>query len=80
MTAGSGFRLNDLHSETVSSCFPTALKCKMLDFENNGACRSPVMDGSSDEVMLCIPDESSGSAGGIYVAVEEQPLQKMLSD
>lgn len=35
-----------------------------LDFENNGACRSPVMDGSSNEVMLCIPDESSGSAAG----------------
>lgn len=37
------------------------------------------MDWSSNEVMLCIPDESSGSPGGIYVAVEEQPLQKMLS-
>lgn len=38
-----------------------------------------MMDGSSDEVMLCIPDESSGSPGGIYVAAEEQPLLKMLS-
>lgn len=37
------------------------------------------MDGSSDEVMLCIPDEGSGSPGGIYVAVEEQPHEKMLS-
>ena len=32
------------------------------------------MDGSSDEVMLCIPDESSGSPDRIYVAAEEQPL------
>lgn len=39
----------------------------------------PVIDGSSNEVMLCIPDETSGSGERIYVAVEEQPLQKMLS-
>lgn len=52
---------------------------QVQDFENNGACRSSVMDESSNEVMLCIPDESSGSPGRIYVAVEEQPLWKMLS-
>lgn len=39
----------------------------------------PVMDGSSNEVVLCIPDESGGSLARIYVAVDEQPLQKMLS-
>lgn len=39
----------------------------------------PVIDGSPNEVMLCIPDESSGSADRIYVAVEEQALKKMLS-
>ena len=38
------------------------------------------MDGSPNEVMLCIPDESSESPGRIYVDVEEEPpLQKMLS-
>ncbi len=62
--------------ETVSGCFPAVWE---LDFENNGAPRSPVMDGSSNEVMLCIADQSSGSPDRIYVTVEEQPLQKMLS-
>ncbi|TNN83729.1 hypothetical protein EYF80_005905 [Liparis tanakae] len=60
--------------------FPTLLKCKKLDFENNGACRRPVMDGSPDGVMSCVLDGEHGSAGRIYVAVKEQPLQKMLSD
>lgn len=59
----------------LSSC----ARVQESDFENVGACRIPVMDGSSNEVMLCIPDESSGSPDRIYVAVEEQPLQKMLS-
>lgn len=59
----------------LSSC----AQVQASDFENNGACRIPVMDGSSNEVMLCIPDESSGSPDRIYVAVEKQPLQKMLS-
>lgn len=39
----------------------------------------PVMDGSSNEVTLCIPDETGGSVERIYAAVEEQPLQEMLS-
>lgn len=59
----------------LSSC----ARVQELDSENNGACRSPMMDGCSDEVMLCIPDESSGSADRIYVTVKEQPLWKMLS-
>lgn len=38
----------------------------------------PVMDGSSSEVMLCIPDESSGSLERIYVAVEERPREDVV--
>lgn len=74
MTAGSSFRLNDLCMEMASGCFPAVLESRSWTLKIIVHAGAPLMDGSSDEVLLCIPDESSGSPDRIYVAAEEQPL------
>lgn len=79
MTAGSGFRLNNLNLRQYPAAVCLCIKCRSWTLKVMERAGHRVMDGSSNEVMLCIPDESSGSQFRIYETMDELPLHAMLS-
>lgn len=79
MTAGSGFRLNNLSLRQYPAAVWLCIKCRSWTLKVMARAGHRLMDGSSTEVMLCVPDESSESQFRIYETMDELPLHTILS-